>query len=181
MALHDLDFIMCQYAWKLELHDKFWWKSSILNFKNFCEMVRGMHGKVNLWPLCTRCYYIISVCLKIGIIQQLWVEVFHTVCVIHGKAFLRAYANQVALWINMAENQITQELLGKSPISDLKNICLEVQALILAHRWTDMTSTWSILLFLISKEHPKMNIKYLTGSQTDLSVSLALSPSNQQR
>jgi hypothetical protein len=68
-------------------------------------MVCGMHGKVNLWPLCTRCYYTIAIGLKIGIIQRLWLEVFHTVCVIYGKPLLWAYVNQVALWINMAENQ----------------------------------------------------------------------------
>jgi hypothetical protein len=104
MALHDLDFIMYQYAWKLELHDKFWWKSITLNFNNMCETACGLHGNVNLWSLCTRCYYI-SICFKIWIIQWLWVEVFHTVCVIHGKSLLWAYVNQVALWINMAENQ----------------------------------------------------------------------------
>jgi hypothetical protein len=32
MALHDLDSIMYKYAWKLELHDKFWWKFCTLNF-----------------------------------------------------------------------------------------------------------------------------------------------------
>jgi hypothetical protein len=64
-------------------------------------------------------------------------------------------------------------------MSDLKNICLTVG--------TDTSSQMDRhdlhmknSSFFNCKEHLKMNIKYHTGSQTNLSVSLALFPSNQQ-
>jgi hypothetical protein len=41
---HKVGFIMDQYGWKLQIPDKIWQKSPILNFNSICETVYGICG-----------------------------------------------------------------------------------------------------------------------------------------
>jgi hypothetical protein len=48
MVLRKLDSIIYQYAFKLELSDKFRYKPPVSNFAKVCGTVNGISGKVLL-------------------------------------------------------------------------------------------------------------------------------------